>query len=294
MHADQLHAAFARLLVEPHRVVVVELEAVAGARRVGVAVPLPRIDLVQLQLALHLLDHRGLVDAVGRLVPVVVRREIALAQRALRAGHFVDLFLLLAHQPARQDCERRIALRAFRDLAVGRALDLARRHAGDHHHVGLGVEEHLLDEILEAVRLGVVLQVEAHVAGGLAVAEVQRDAVGEVRLHVDDEVLALRILLVDRRELPGLGIVDVEDLAVHAIRRGEAGGQAHRAGHERAAIDVELPRALLAHLADQLLDLLLALGLRPRQELLVRHDLRGHRRVDALLQVALDFANPHG
>jgi hypothetical protein len=145
-----------------------------------------------------------------------------------------------------------------------------------------------------AVGLDVVLEIEAHVAGGLAVAEVQRDAVGEVRLHVDDEVLALRILLIDRRELPGLGFVDVEDLAVHAVGGGEAGRQPHRAGHERAAIHVEPAGARFAHFADQAFELLLPLALRARHEFFVRHRLRRQRRVDALLQVALDLANPHG
>ena len=208
--------------------------------RIGVAVPLPRVDLVHLQLALHLLDGRGLVDRVGRLVPVVIRREVALAQRALRAGHSLISFFFSPISQLGRIAKRRLRSAPSSTRPSGARWFSRARHAGDHHHLGLAVEEHLLDEVLEAVGLDVVLEVEAHVAGGLAVAEVQRDAVGEVRLHVDDEVLALRTLLVDRGELVGLRFVDVEHLAVHAVRGGEAGGQAHRAGHERAAVDVEL------------------------------------------------------
>ena len=61
-----------------------------------------------------------------------------------------------------------------------------------------------------------------------------------------------------------------------------------------AAVHVELARARIAHFADQAFDLLLPLALRARNELLVRHRLRRHRRVDAFFQVALDLANPHG
>ena len=103
VNAHQLEAALACFFIEEECVVVVQLESVSGLAGVGVAIPLPRIDLVFRKLALHLFDQRGLVDRVRGLVPVVVRRQIALRESALRTGEAVELLPRLGHEPAWQD-----------------------------------------------------------------------------------------------------------------------------------------------------------------------------------------------
>ena len=93
MHAEQLQAKLARLLVEGVRdLLVVELEAVAGAARVGVAVPLPRVDAVGLDLALHLFEERREIWGVFRAIPVVIGSTIPLAQGPLAAGQVIDIY----------------------------------------------------------------------------------------------------------------------------------------------------------------------------------------------------------
>ena len=91
----------------------------------------------------------------------------------------------------------------------------------DHGHAGLAVEEDFLHEAREAVGLVVVLQIEAHVAHELGPAKAQRAAVGEVRLDIDDEVLALRVLLRSRGRLQGLRRVDLPVRAVNHVARHE-------------------------------------------------------------------------
>ena len=60
VHAEDLHPQLFRLLVERvAQLLVVELEAVARLAGIGVAVPLPGVDAVDLDLALHLLESAG-------------------------------------------------------------------------------------------------------------------------------------------------------------------------------------------------------------------------------------------
>src|SRR5262249_37343654 len=99
VHRENLQPALAGFLVEPGRVIVVELEALAGAAGIGVAIPLPRCDFVLLELAVHLLDDGGLVRGIVGFVPIVVGGEVALADRAGGAGELIDLIARLRHQP---------------------------------------------------------------------------------------------------------------------------------------------------------------------------------------------------
>ena len=46
VHAEEFDAELARLLVKLRRHLIVKLEAAAAQARIGMAVPLPRIDLV--------------------------------------------------------------------------------------------------------------------------------------------------------------------------------------------------------------------------------------------------------
>ena len=100
---DELHPALARLLDEPLRVVVVNLEAVARLRRISVAIPFPRTDAVNIDFAFHLLDQTGFINRVGRLVPIMIRREVAMVQSALGTGHLVKLLAGFGHEPTGQD-----------------------------------------------------------------------------------------------------------------------------------------------------------------------------------------------
>src|SRR5215471_13966178 len=131
VYADQLEAALARLLDEPLRVVFIALEPVAGVAGISMAIPFPRVDAVDLKLALHLFQAGRLVNLVLGLVPVVVGREVALIQGALRAGHLIDLLAGLSHDPARQYLagHARRARRAFENLAVRAAQLLFAWHA---------------------------------------------------------------------------------------------------------------------------------------------------------------------
>ena len=65
--------------------------------------------------------------------------------------------------------------------------------------------------------MGIVLELEAHIADELGVAEVQRQAVGEVRLHVEDEVLALGPFLLGGRRFEGLDRVHFPVVAVDHV-----------------------------------------------------------------------------
>src|SRR5262245_54215006 len=99
----------------------------------------------------------------------MVRRQVALVERALRTGQLVDLPGGFGHEPAWQDALA--AGSAFEDLALGILIYFDGRDSGDHDYRGIAVEEHLLDEGLETVGLRIVLQVEAHVSHELVIAE---------------------------------------------------------------------------------------------------------------------------
>src|SRR4030095_15526837 len=166
---------------------------------IGMAIPLPRVHTIELHLAFHLLPKRRPVRLVCRLVPVVVRRAVALRQRALTSRQIVEVFLALGHQPAWESGAA--AFRTLAPLARLIPLLLAGRHAADNNHAGFAVEEYLFDEIVEAVGLRIALQVETHVfeklilskptAGAGSPFHAQVVCVGEVGLNVEDEVLAL-------------------------------------------------------------------------------------------------------
>src|SRR5262249_4672418 len=126
------------------------------------------------------------------------------------------------------------------------------------------------------------------------VAERQGQAVGEVGLHVEDEELALGPLLLGGGRLEGLDLLDVPVVAVDLVHGQEPRREGHRAGHGGPAVHAELLRPRRAHDDDDVLDLLLLLGLRPRDELLGRDDLGRDGGIDALLAVALPLGDPHG
>ena len=228
----------------------------------------------------------------------MVGRKVALAQRALRSRHGVQLVPRLRHQPARQDRAARRALRPFQHTAIGGALLFLARHAGDHDHRGFRVEEHLLREGAEGVAFHIVLQAEAHVPRRFGIAEVQRDAVGIVRLHVDDEELALLAVgfhhfSVTRLEL--LVFADLERVAaMHAVGGEQSGAEAHRGCHVSPTAHVQLLRVRRAPFHDEVFDLLLLVRLRTGNELLVGNQLRRDRAVYAHHTIAFTFADPHG
>jgi hypothetical protein len=86
----------------------------------------------------------------------------------------------------------------------------------------------------------------------------------------------------------------IEHFTPNFVRGQKAGSQAHRARHELAAVDAELPRFLAGDLADPVLHFLLLVALPPRDVFLVRDKLRWHGRINALQTIALSFTNPHG
>src|SRR5207248_2124139 len=92
----------------------------------------------------------------------------------------------------------------------------------------------------------------------------------------------------------GFGFLYVEHFSPNFVGGEEAGGHAHRAGHEPAAVHAELLGLFAGDLADPVLDFLLLVALAPRDELLVRDQLGWHGRIDALQTITLSFANPHG
>lgn len=235
-----------RFLVERIRqLLVIELKSVAAAARVGVAIPLPRVDAVQLDFALDLLEQGLLVLAIGLHVPIVVRRTVALAECPHTAGHVVNVLLACRHQPARQHTAA--AFGAFQRLAVFVELAFAARHARNHQHRGLAVEEHLLDKVGESIRLGRVVELEAHVLDELLIAKADRQAVGEMGLHVHDEELALGVFVFIGAGLHGLDFVDGPGLAAPDQVAGQkTGGQPHAAAHEAAAVHPQLFGFLLA------------------------------------------------
>src|SRR6266540_7079299 len=145
VHAEEFDAELARLLVKLRRHLVVELEAAAAQARVRMAVPLPRIDLVKPRFAFHLLVKRRPVGLVLDLIPVMIRGDIALTQRAQSAGHLVYVLFAFRHQPARQSGAT--AGGAFQNFALIVSLLLFRWHAADHGDARFAVKEDLLDEI---------------------------------------------------------------------------------------------------------------------------------------------------
>src|SRR5436305_2746210 len=137
VNGEDLQPALARLLVEPGSIVIIKLEPVAGAAWIGMAIPLPRANLVNIDLALHLLNGGRLVNLVLGLVPVVIGGEVALAQSPAGIGEVVDLIARLCHQPAWQD-RTAAAGPAFENLPALIAMLFGRTgYTGDHDHFGL-------------------------------------------------------------------------------------------------------------------------------------------------------------
>ena len=151
---------------------------------------------------------------------------------------------------------------------------------------------------MEAVGLLIFLELEAHVLEEFHLADLaaqaDRHAVGEVRLDIQHEVLALGQLFLVSALVGGFVLVHVPNLAPDLVGGQEAGGQAHGGRHELAAVHAQLAGLLGRDLAGPILDFLLLLGLRTRNVFLVGDQLRGHGRIDALLVVTLPFSNPHG
>src|SRR5262245_15035069 len=182
-------------LVKLGRHRVIELKTTAAGARICVAIPLPRIDPVELCLSLHLLVKRRPIRFVGRLVPIVIGRYIALTQCALRTPQIIDVFLASRHYPARESCPA--ALDTLGHFTIFVSLLLPGRHAADDCQTRFTVEEDFLNEIVEAVSFSVRLEVEAHVLEKLILPETTSYSssilpdvigVGEVGLHIDDEV----------------------------------------------------------------------------------------------------------
>src|SRR5262245_34777227 len=122
------------------------------------AVPFPRANTVLFQLSLHLLNCRCLVGGILDLIPVMIRGEVALAQRPLWASHLVQFLGGLRHQPAREySTTARTALE--RDASIILLLFLS-GHTRYHAHHGFAVKEDLFDKVIEAVSLNVVLEIE--------------------------------------------------------------------------------------------------------------------------------------
>ena len=193
----------------------------------------------------------------------MIRGEIAVVQSALRTGQIVNFLAGFGHEPARQDFAR-CARRAFHideRLAVLVAQDFPARHARDDDHHSFAVKEHFLDEVFEAISCGVILELKAHVLHELGIAKApNRQAIGEVRLAIDDEVFAFGKFLRRWRCFPGFDFVHVPDLARKDLVLGqEAARQTPRAGHKSTTIDAQLLRSSVRHFADQLLDLFLRL-----------------------------------
>ena len=169
VHADHLDAERARFLDEADADVVGQEEAVAiqTPLRIG----LPGADLPAVAQFLHVLD-------VARLVGI----DAAVDQQAMVAFHAVHD---LAHGVRRFDRQRR-------GIAPG-------GDEGQHHHVGIAVHEHVLDEFLRrqtsevAARAGLVVQLaiafgrelECRLGGGFYPGAGRVD---EVALHVEDEL----------------------------------------------------------------------------------------------------------
>ena len=172
VHADDLDAEPARLLDEADADVVVEEEA--RAVRSPLRVGLPGADAELLLQPRHVLDVAGLVGI-----------HAAVDQEPVVALHAVDD---AAHVVGRFDLERR-----------GIA---ARGHEGQHHHVGVAVEEHVLYEFfgrqageVAARRLAVrerAARLGRPVEGGLRRnLEPGGGRVDVVALHVEDELAAI-------------------------------------------------------------------------------------------------------
>src|SRR5262245_51999189 len=129
--ADGSDTSFSRFLHEPLRIVVVDLEAAAGAARIGVAIPFPGSDLVLADFAIHLFQNAGLVRSVLNLVPIVIGGEVALRQRACRTGKPVDLIASIGHQPRGEDPSATAA--TFGHVALIVAQNLAPGNTGNHY-----------------------------------------------------------------------------------------------------------------------------------------------------------------
>ena len=88
-------------------------------------------------------------------------------------------------------------------------------------------------------------------------AQADGNAVGEVRLHIHDEVFALGQLFFVGALVGGFVFVHVPDFAPDLVGGQEAGGHAHGGGHEVAAVHAQLLGLLLGDLAGPILDFLL-------------------------------------
>ena len=167
--ADHLDAERARLLDEARADVVRQKEALAVQAPLGIG--LPRAHLPALFQLVHRLE-------IARLVRV----DAAVEQQPMRAFHAVDD---PAHRIGRLDRQR---------LGIA-----ARGHEREHHHVGIAVEKHVLDEFLGAEAVEITARAGF---GGEPAARFGRpfESIGrrclhpraggidEVPLHVEDEL----------------------------------------------------------------------------------------------------------
>src|SRR6266571_2316697 len=300
MHAEELEAELSRLLVKLRRVVVVDLEAATRLARIEVAIPLPRTDLVKLHFPFHLFIQRGPVWLVLRFVPVVVGRAVALSKSANASGQLIDVVSSPGHQPAWK--ARPAASRTFQDLARFVAHFLFGWDAADHRYRRLAVEEDLFQISVEAVGFSVSFQIETHVLEKLIGAKASIAAaafhpkivsVREMRLHVDDEVIALWPLFGGGLRLEGLDWVHLPVIAVDLVHSQNSRRKPHRCPHEIATRHAEPFGVIISPLADQMLDVLLLFVLWPRKILFVGHDLRWNGRIYSLPFIAFVFRNPH-
>src|SRR5690349_3930151 len=81
--AEKFDSQLSRLFVELRRHCIVNAEASPTSSGIGMTVPFPGVDAVDLHLTIHLFPQRRPVGLVLDLVPVVIRRAVSLRQRAL-------------------------------------------------------------------------------------------------------------------------------------------------------------------------------------------------------------------
>ena len=89
---------FFRLFVEGvGQLLIVHAKSITGSTRIRVAIPFPRIDAIQLDLAFYLfLEHRE-VGLVFGLVPIVIGGAVVLVESPRATGYLIELSLCLSH-----------------------------------------------------------------------------------------------------------------------------------------------------------------------------------------------------
>ena len=154
-------------------------------------------------------------------------------------------------------------------------------------HLGVAVHVHFFEivvvfQIVDGLFLFGELLVPAGLADRLAhLDEVHQAGVVAQEMGVPvDDVLARQPGGALVGEIGGrrLGDAGVEEMSEHLVHRDERCGHARGRLKEAPARQAMPFRQLVAHLLQPRLDLALLLGLRHRQVLLARHDLRRHRR----------------